>query len=253
MAELEGKRALITGAATGLGRAIAELFVERGASVYLTDINEEGVAETAKELGAVGSSRCDVASAADQEAQFAAAQEAFDGGFNLVVNNAGIEIASILVEQSEEDFDRVMDINVKGVWLGMKHATPHLIGNGGGTIVNMSSVAGVGGAPLLGSYCASKAAVIQLTRVAAFELRAHNIRINAVCPAFIDTAMVDRLVAPVEALTGLPFEDLTAMKQGRRGTPAEVAEMTAFLASDDASWTTGSHYVLDNALTAGLL
>lgn len=253
MAELEGKRALITGAATGLGRAIAELFVERGASVFLTDIDEEGVAKTAQELGAAGSSRCDVASAADQEAQFAAAQEAFGGGLNVVVNNAGIEIASILVEQSEEDFDRMMDINIKGVWLGMKYATPHLIAGGGGTIVNMSSVAGVGGAPLLGSYCASKAAVIQLTRVGAFELRAHNIRINAVCPAFIDTAMVDRLVAPVEALTGMDFEELAAMKQGRRGTPAEVAEMTAFLASDDASWTTGSHYVLDNALTAGLL
>ncbi|WP_372788999.1 SDR family NAD(P)-dependent oxidoreductase [Paraconexibacter sp.] len=252
MAELEGKRALITGAATGLGRAIAELFVERGATVFLTDINEEGVAATADELGAAGSCKCDVASSADQEAQFAAAVEAM-GGLDLVVNNAGIEIASILVEQSEEDFDRMMDINVKGVWLGMKHATPHLVAGGGGTIVNMSSVAGVGGAPLLGSYCASKAAVIQLTRVAAVELRAHNIRVNAVCPAFIDTAMVDRLVAPVEALTGLPFEDLTALKQGRRGTPAEVAEMTAFLASDDASWTTGSHYVLDNALTAGLL
>ncbi len=142
-----------------------------------------------------GRARCDVASVADQEAQFAAAVEAM-GGLDLVVNNAGIEIASILVEQSEEDFDRMMSINIKGVWLGMKYATPHLVAGGGGTIVNMSSVAGVGGCPLLGSYCASKAAVIQLTRVAAIELRDHNIRINAVCPAFIDTAMVDRLVAP---------------------------------------------------------
>lgn len=252
MGELEGKRALITGAATGLGRAIAELFVERGATVFLTDIDENGGAATASDLGAAGSARCDVASAADQEAQFAAAVQAM-GGLDLVINNAGIEIASILVEQSEEDFDRMMDINIKGVWLGMKHATPHLVAGGGGTIVNMSSVAGVGGAPLLGSYCASKAAVIQLTRVAAVELRGHGIRVNAVCPAFIDTAMVDRLVAPVEALTGMDFEDLAALKQGRRGTPREVAEMTAFLASDDASWTTGSHYVLDNALTAGLL
>lgn len=252
MGELGGKRALITGAATGLGRAIAELFVERGATVFLTDIDADGVAATAGELGAAGHARCDVASAADQEAQFAAAVEAM-GGLDVVVNNAGIEIASILVEQSEADFDRMMDINVKGVWLGMKHATPHLVGGGGGVIVNMSSVAGVGGAPLLGSYCASKAAVIQLTRVAAVELRGHGIRVNAVCPAFIDTAMVDRLVAPVEALTGMDFEDLAALKQGRRGTPREVAEMTAFLASDDAAWTTGSHYVLDNALTAGLL
>lgn len=252
MGELDGRRALITGAATGLGRAIAELFVERGATVFLTDVNEEGVAQTAQELGAAGSCRCDVVSSADQEAQFAKAVEAM-GGLDTVVNNAGIEIASILVEQSEEDFDKLMAINVKGVWLGMKHATPHLVSNGGGCIINMSSVAGVGGAPLLGSYCASKAAVVQLTRVGAFELRGHNIRVNAVNPAFIDTAMVDRLVAPVEALTGMDFEELAAMKQGRRGTPREVAEMVAFLASDDAAWTTGSINVLDNALTAGLL
>ena len=117
----------------------------------------------------------------------------------------------------------------------------------------MSSLAGTGGAPLFGSYCASKAAVIQLTRVAAVELRPTGIRVNAVCPAFIGTAMVDRLIPTVEAVVGVPWDQLVALKQGRMGTPDEVAEMVAFLASDEASFTTGSHYILDGGLSAGLL
>jgi NAD(P)-dependent dehydrogenase (short-subunit alcohol dehydrogenase family) len=146
-----------------------------------------------------------------------------------------------------------MDVNVKGVFLGMKHAVPVMAAAGGGSIVNMSSLAGTGGAPLFGSYCASKAAVIQLTRVAAVELRPTGIRVNAVCPAFIGTAMVDRLIPTVEAVVGVPWDQLVALKQGRMGTPDEVAEMVAFLASDEASFTTGSHYILDGGLSAGLL
>ena len=122
-----------------------------------------------------------------------------------------------------------------------------------GNIVNMASVAGLGGAPLLGAYCASKAAVLRLTEVGAIELRDAGIRVNAVCPSFIDTEMVDRLVPIFEADLGMPFAEVVTIKQGRLGTAEEVAEMAAFLASDDASFTTGSHYILDNGLTGSLL
>jgi NAD(P)-dependent dehydrogenase (short-subunit alcohol dehydrogenase family) len=252
LASLEGRRALVTGAARGIGRAIAELLIERGARVMLSDVDEAVVRETAAALGdSAAAVRCNVTVESDHAAAVAATIAEF-GGLDLLVNNAGIEIVKPLFEQTEEEFDRLMAINVKGVFFGMKTAVPALAETKG-VIVNMSSVAGIGGAPLFGSYCASKAAVIQLSRVAAIELRAAGIRVNAVCPGFVQTEMVDRLVPAVEAMAGLPFSDLAAMKQGRLGTTREVAETVAFLASDDASFTTGAHYVLDGGLSASLL
>jgi NAD(P)-dependent dehydrogenase (short-subunit alcohol dehydrogenase family) len=116
----------------------------------------------------------------------------------------------------------------------------------------MSSVAGTGGAPLLGAYCASKGAVIRMTEVAALELRPAGIRVNAVCPSFIDTKMVERLVAPFEAAVPMPFDDVVAVKQQRLGTAAEVAETAAYLASDDAKFVSGAHFVLDGGLTGSM-
>jgi NAD(P)-dependent dehydrogenase (short-subunit alcohol dehydrogenase family) len=253
MSELEGRRALVTGAAQGLGRAIAGLLVGRGARVMVADIDGPGAERAAGELGdAARWIRCDVTRAEDVQGAVQATVDAF-GGLDILVNNAGIEVVKPLFDQTEEEFTRLMDINVKGVWLGMKHAVPVMAAAGGGSIVNMSSLAGTGGAPLFGSYCASKAAVIQLTRVAAVELRPTGIRVNAVCPAFIGTAMVDRLIPTVEAVVGVPWDQLVALKQGRMGTADEVAEMVAFLASDEASFTTGSHYILDGGLSAGML
>ncbi len=250
--DLEGKRVLVTGAARGLGLAVATLFIQRGARVALSDLDEPAVDAAADALGDEAIAlHCDVTSAESVQAAIDATVAAF-GGLDVLVNNAGIEIGKPLHEISEEEYDALMDINVKGVWLGMKHAVPALAATKG-AIVNMSSVAGLGGVPLLGIYCASKAAVLRMTQTAAAELREAGIRVNAVCPAFIDTAMVERLVDPFEAATQSEFGDVVALKQGRLGTGEEVAETVAFLASDASRFVTGSHYVLDNALTASVL
>jgi NAD(P)-dependent dehydrogenase (short-subunit alcohol dehydrogenase family) len=253
LSDLHDKRALVTGAAQGLGLAIATLFVERGAWVLLADINDDGVNEAAAKLGDRALAvRCDVTSGDDVAAMVATAVDGW-GGLDIAVNNAGIEIGKPLIEHTDEEFSRLMDINVKGVFLGIKHETPAMLAGGGGAIVNMSSVAGLGAAPLLGAYCASKAAVLRMSEVAAIELRPHGVRVNAVCPSFIDTPMVDRLVSPFEAALGGPsFADVVALKQQRLGSAEEVAEMVAFLASDDAKFVTASHYVLDGGLTGSL-
>ncbi|KJK18623.1 short-chain dehydrogenase [Burkholderiaceae bacterium 16] len=253
MIELQGRNALITGAAQGLGLAIARLFVERGARVMLADIDEAGAASAADELGPQARFvPCDVTKGADWARAVEAATAAF-GSLDTLVNNAGIEIVKPLFDQSEEEVGRLMSINVMGVFLGMNHSLGALAASGKGAVVNISSLAGTNGVPLFGSYAASKSAVIQLTRTAAAELRPAGIRVNAVCPGFVRTAMVDRLIPTVEAIVGVPFNALVAVKQLRLGTPQEVAEMTAFLASDAASWTTGSHYIMDGGLSAGLL
>jgi NAD(P)-dependent dehydrogenase (short-subunit alcohol dehydrogenase family) len=252
MTDLQGKRAWVTGAAQGIGRAIAARLHAGGAEVVLTDVNGPGVLATAAELGtgAYGE-QVDVTSASAVEASLAAAAERF-GGLDVVVNNAGIEIGKPLVEHETDEVRLLLDVNVVGVFHGIKYATPHLAQTQG-VIINMSSVAGLGGAPLLGVYCGSKAAVLRLTEVAAIELRAVGIRVVAVCPAFVDTPMVDRLIPGFEAVAGAPFADLAAVKQTRIGTVEEVAEAVAFLAADESSWSTGGALVIDGGLTGSLL
>lgn len=250
--ELDGKRTLITGAARGLGLAMAELFAERGARVAIADLDGAAAERAAISIGGDAIALpCNVTSAGEVQQAITATVEAF-GGLDVIVNNAGIEIAAPLPETDDDDFDRLLAINVKGVFYGIKYAVPELAKTGG-TIINMASAAGVAGVPLLGAYSASKAAVIRLTQTAAIELRDYGIRVNALCPSFIKTEMVDRLVEPFEAATGVEFDALAKQAQGRLGTPEEVAELAAFLASDEASFVTGAHYLLDNALVAAKL
>lgn len=252
LSDLNDKRALITGAAQGIGRSIAELFVRRGARVVLADIDEDMVKQTAADLGTGAVPfACDVTDGGQVAAAVDVAVTEW-GGLDIAVNNAGIEIAKPLVETPDEEYDQLMAINLKGVFLGIKHQTPALAAAGGGAIINMASVAGLGGVPLLGVYGASKGAVIRISQTAALELRDYGIRVNAVCPSFIDTGMVSRLVDPFETATGANFDDVVALKQQRLGTADEVAEMVAFLASDDARFITASHYVLDCALSGSL-
>jgi NAD(P)-dependent dehydrogenase (short-subunit alcohol dehydrogenase family) len=246
--ELEGKRTLITGAARGLGLAIAEKFAERGARVAMADLDAAAVEEAASKVDGAISLRCDVTKPEDVQAAIADTVAAF-GGLDVMINNAGIEISKPIPETGDDEFAKLMEVNVHGVFYGIKYAVPALA-QSQGCILNMASVAGQAGVPLLGAYSASKAAVIRLSQTAAVELREAGIRVNALCPSFVQTEMVDRLVAPFEAATGVDFGDLAAMAQGRLGTPEEVAELAAFLASDDASFITGSYYTMDNALSA---
>ena len=250
---LDGKRIFITGAARGLGAAAAGRLADLGARVALADLNEAEVSAVAQAIGgdALGV-RCDVTVEEDVRTALADAAERL-GGLDAVINNAGVEIAVPLVETESEAFRQLLDVNVLGVFHGIKHGTPHLAAAGGGVIVNMASVAGLGGAPLLGAYCASKGAVMRLTEVAAIELRDAGIRVCSICPAFVGTAMVERLVAPVEAATGMSFDDIVAAKQGRMGTVEDVAEGIAFMVSDEASWINGQPLILDGGLTGSLL
>lgn len=252
MNDLIGRRAIVSGAARGIGRSIAERLVDGGASVAIADIDADGAKTAAAELGngCIGIA-CDVRSTADVTAAVASAVEAF-GGLDLLVNNAGIEIAKPLLEITDEEFTRILDINVVGTFRFTKAAVPALVEAGGAAIVNMASVAGTAGGPLLSAYCASKGAVVRFTESAAIELRAAGIRVNAVCPGIVQTDMSDRLAGPIEAISPIPFGELITLKQGRFGTPVDVAETVAFLASDDARFITGSHYMVDGGLTANL-
>jgi NAD(P)-dependent dehydrogenase (short-subunit alcohol dehydrogenase family) len=250
---LDGKRALITGAAQGIGSAIAEAMAGRGALVMISDIDAGAAEAAAARLGGDALAVCADVSAPEQVRDAVDATTAAFGGLDILVNNAGMEIAKPLTDHGDDEFARVLDVNVNGVFYGMKYAAPALSQDGGGAIVNIASVAGLGGAALFAAYCASKAAVLQLTRVGALEYRELGVRVNAVCPGLIQTAMLDAVRAPLQAAAGLPFDEVVRIKQGRFGRPEEIAEAVCFLASGRASFTTGAHYVLDGGLTAGTL
>ena len=241
---VEGKRVLVTGGGRGIGRGIVEAFVEAGARVAIADI--EGAEDAAKEIGAdtVGLT-CDVSSSESVANALAVVRESV-GGLDVVVNNAGVEAFGPLHELSEDAFDKVVSVNLRGTWLVYKHAVPLM--RGGGAIVNVASLAGLVGFPLLGAYAAAKAGVVRMTEVMAVELREIGVRANAICPGFIDTPMMGRAFADFEAVTGLPLAEIIAARQGRLGRPQEVASLVVFLASDAASFVNGTAITLDGGM-----
>jgi NAD(P)-dependent dehydrogenase (short-subunit alcohol dehydrogenase family) len=253
MNDLQGRRAIVTGAAQGIGMAIAKRLVAGGAHVALVDRNGDGAKAAAAELGnGCTGITCDVRSTEQVNAAVAEATEAF-GGLDLLVNNAGIEIAKLVTELTDDDFNSILDINVVGTFRFTRAAVPALAAAGASSIVNLGSIASVAGGPLLSAYSASKGAVLRFTESAAIELRGAGIRVNAVCPGLADTPMAARLAAPLEALAPIKFEELVAVKQGRLAAPEDVAETVAFLASQNSSFITGSHYMVDGGLTASLI
>jgi len=247
---LADKVALITGAGSGMGREAAILFASEGARVAVIDVDEKGAKETTATITAAGGKafafKADVAQSAEVEAMVAATIDQF-GTLNVVYNNAGIEGASeFLAQMKEADFDRVIAINLRGVWLGMKYTLPHLIKAGGGSIINTASIAGLVGLRAAAAYCAAKAGVIALTRVGALEYGRYNIRVNAICPGAIDTPMVQR----VQGSGGLREGALNRISVlGRIGQPSEIAKTALFLASDDSSFATGAPFVIDGGWT----
>jgi NAD(P)-dependent dehydrogenase (short-subunit alcohol dehydrogenase family) len=168
-------------------------------------------------------------------------------GLYVLFNNAGVESFGPLHELTEQEFYRIVSVNLRGTWLVYRHAVPALA-DGGGAIVNIASLAGVVGFPLLGVYSATKAGIVRMTEVMALELRDHGVRANAICPGFIDTAMVERAIPDFEAATGMPLSELITAGQGRLGKPEEVASVATYLASDGASFVNGTAITIDGGM-----
>ena len=250
--ELEGKIAIVAGGTSGIGRDAAVLFAKAGAKVAVAGRREAEGEETIGLVRAAGGDalfvRTDVAKAAEVQVLVQKTVEKF-GRLDVAFNNAGIEGSWIpIAEQSEEEWDRLIAINLKGVWLCLKYEIQQMLKQGGGgAIVNMASVAGLVGSPGAATYCASKHGVIGLTKCAALETAKSGIRVNVVCPAVIETPMGERLWGEPEArkfAVGLhPI--------GRFGTPMEVAEAVVWMCSERASFMTGQSLVLDGGFLAG--
>lgn len=251
---LEGKVAVVTGAAGGMGRATAVLFAEEGASVVIGDVDEAGGASAAQEITSSGGQaifvRCDVSKERDVIALIQSAKREY-GGLHTIFNNAGIEQpVTPSTEVTEELFDRVIGVNLKGTFFGCKHAIPLILESGGGTIVNNSSVsafANVGGNL---SYGASKGAIMSMTRILAIEYARQNLRVNAICPGVIDTPMNQRNLEKSTDHDAVRERWMSVTPLGRMGTPLEIARTVLYLASEMSSFTTGVGLLIDGGRVA---
>jgi len=250
--DLQGKVALITGGTSGIGRDTAVLFAKNGAKVVITGRRESEGNETVAMVRAAGGDgifvKGDVSKSVDVQSAVQKTVERF-GRLDVAFNNAGIEGNwKPITEQTEEEWDRIIDINLKGMWLSLKFEIQQMLKQGGGgAIVNMSSVAGLLGFAGAGIYIASKHGVLGLTKTAALEFAKAGIRVNAVCPAVIETPMADRLfVDPAANKRVLALHPL-----GRFGKPMEIAEAVLWLSSDKSSFMTGHHIALDGGLLVG--
>ena len=246
-----GKAAFVTGAASGIGRATALAFAREGASVVVADISEQGNQETARTIEELGSRaiavRCDVTRTEDVKAALDKTVEAF-GRLDFAFNNAGIEPRkpAPTAEYEEEEWNRILDTNLRGMFLCMKHEIPLILKQGGGAIVNTSSGAGIIGIKGSPAYTAAKHGVIGLTKAAALDYAAQNIRVNAVCPGYIDTPMMGRFTG------GTPEGRAKVIAEepvGRMGKPEEIAAAVLWLCSEPAAFVIGHALVMDGGQT----
>ncbi len=252
--QLQGKTALITGAASGIGRTTALLFAREGASVVLTDINGSAGHAVAADITQHGSRAIfepgDVTSAAVCQRVAERAVREF-GGIHVLFNNAGIIRRAAVTEISEADWDRVMAVNVKSMFLMSRQVIPSMAAAGGGSIINTASGWGLAGGPRAAVYCASKGAVVLLTKAMAIDHGPQNIRVNCICPGDTDTAMLRNEAQQLGESNDKFLAEATKRPLGRVGKPEEIAQAALYLASDASSFVTGTALVVDGGGLAG--
>lgn len=244
---LKSKVVIVTGAGRGIDRGIALRFAKEGAKVAVNDIDTHLVDEVSNEIKTMGGNAlCIEADVSQRQEVHNMVQKSLEhfGNIDILVNNAGINIVASIFDLQEEMWDKVFSVNAKGVFLCSKAIIPHMVKQGGGRIINISSIGGKTGDPYQAPYCASKFAIIGFTQVIARELAPHRVTVNAVCPGTIDTPMQDMLEEKLASYLGVKPEDIdrnliAGSGWGKRGAPDDVASLVIFLASSEADYVTG--------------
>jgi len=253
MGKLQSKVAIVTGAARGIGRATAMRFANEGAQVLLADVNDDGGRETERLITETGGHaqfvHCDV-SCREEVERLVMEAVSIGRGIHILFNGAGILVPGLVEDLPEEVWDRIIAVNLKSVYLTSKITIPEMLKSGGGSIINVGSVNSLVAEPYLPAYCASKGGVLMLTKQIAIDYAQKNIRCNCICPGWVDTPIND----PHAEMMGGREKVLATIAEwqpvGRQGTPEEIANVAAFLASDEASFMTGSAVVVDGGMTA---
>jgi NAD(P)-dependent dehydrogenase (short-subunit alcohol dehydrogenase family) len=250
MDRLEGKRAIVTGAGAGIGRSIALRLASEGARVAIADVDESAAGKVASEIeGETLARRTDVTRAGEVEDLVAGVVEAW-GGLDVMVNNAGVGVAATAVETTEEDYERVMNVCVRGTLLGMKYAIPAIMEAGGGSVINMSSVAALVGITDRAVYSAAKGAILSMTRAAAVDHVEEGVRVNCIAPGTVDTPWISRITSGYEDPEAARANMQARQPHGRFVTPEEIAAMAAYLAADESASCIGACMVVDGGVTA---
>ena len=250
MERLQGKRAIVTGAGAGIGRAIALRLAGEGARVALAAVEGGTADKVASEIdGETLVRQTDVTTADEVEALISSVTESW-GGLDVMVNNAGVGVAATAVNTTEEDYDRVMDVCVRGTLLGMKYAIPAIRDSGGGSVINMSSVAALVGIADRAVYSAAKGAILSLTRAGAIDHVEEGVRVNCIAPGTVDTPWIDRITSGYEDPEKARANMQARQPHKRFVTPEEIAAMAAYLASDESASCIGACMVVDGGVTA---
>ncbi|MBA2443368.1 MAG: glucose 1-dehydrogenase [Rubrobacter sp.] len=248
MRRLEGRRSVVTGGGAGIGRAIALRFAEEGARVIVADVDSSAAETVASEIEALGY-RADVTRAGEVSAlvEYAVGEL---GGLDIMVNNAGVGVAATAPQTEEADWDRLMDVNLKGTFLGMKYAIPAIRDSGGGSVINISSIAALVGLPERAAYSAAKGGIYSLTRAAAIDHVEEGVRVNCIVPGTVDTPWVQRITSGYEDPEAARARMQARQPHGRLVSAEEIAAMAAYLASDEAASVVGAAMVVDGGMTA---